>query len=343
MKRLCSLCRPSGRGWLVACSGDTDPATNVTNVSAQLNAHGHTTGEPAMWWWEYDTVQSDLGTANDTEVCGVGTGRRRPTSVAARPARRTGGDVPLNVVVTGLTPNTTYYFRACGQDQSWSRAPAERLELQDAGRHQLRLRPQVGHPRHRQRPVLLPRRASPPTRPATSTSLTRATTASRSSARPGPSSPSGAPPARATGSSTSPSGVATDAGRQRLRRRRRQPPDPEVQLDRRLHHQVGGTRVGQRPVRHTRRRGDRLGAATSTSPTTPTTGSRSSARRATFITKWGSSGAGNGQFDAPCGVAIDAAGNVYVADLATTASRSSARPGTFITQWGTGGTGNGQF
>ena len=47
---------------LVACSGGTDPATNVTNVSAQLNAHGHTTGEPATWWWEYDTVQSDLGT-----------------------------------------------------------------------------------------------------------------------------------------------------------------------------------------------------------------------------------------------------------------------------------------
>ena len=26
---------------LVACVGDTDPATNVTNLSAQLNAHGH--------------------------------------------------------------------------------------------------------------------------------------------------------------------------------------------------------------------------------------------------------------------------------------------------------------
>ena len=57
---------------LAACSGDTDPATNVTNVSAQFNAHGHTTGEPATWWWEYDTVQSDLGTASDTEVCGSG-------------------------------------------------------------------------------------------------------------------------------------------------------------------------------------------------------------------------------------------------------------------------------
>ena len=42
-----------------------------------------------------------------------------------------------------------------------------------------------------------------------------------------------------------------------------------------------------------------------------------------FITKWGSDGSGNGQFDRPLGIATDAAGNVYVADTGTTASRSS--------------------
>ena len=34
----------------------------------------------------------------------------------------------------------------------------------------------------------------------------------------------------------------------------------------------------------------------------------------TFVTKWGSFGSGNGQFNDPNGVAVDGSGNVYVAD-----------------------------
>ncbi len=34
----------------------------------------------------------------------------------------------------------------------------------------------------------------------------------------------------------------------------------------------------------------------------------------TFLTKWGSSGSGDGEFNSPYGVAVDPAGNVYVAD-----------------------------
>jgi hypothetical protein len=34
----------------------------------------------------------------------------------------------------------------------------------------------------------------------------------------------------------------------------------------------------------------------------------------TFLTKWGASGSGDGQFDFPLGVAVDTSGNVYVAD-----------------------------
>ncbi|HOL09915.1 MAG TPA: SBBP repeat-containing protein, partial [Bacillota bacterium] len=33
-----------------------------------------------------------------------------------------------------------------------------------------------------------------------------------------------------------------------------------------------------------------------------------------FLTKWGSFGTGDGQFDFPYGVAVDSSGNVYVAD-----------------------------
>jgi hypothetical protein len=104
---------------ITACAGDTDPATNVTNVSAQLNAHGRTTGEPATWWWEYSTVQSNLGGPNDTEVCGAGTGPKESDNRCGPASWDNRGDLNLNVVVTGLTPNTTYYFRACGQKQSW--------------------------------------------------------------------------------------------------------------------------------------------------------------------------------------------------------------------------------
>ena len=34
----------------------------------------------------------------------------------------------------------------------------------------------------------------------------------------------------------------------------------------------------------------------------------------TFVTKWGSYGSADGQFNAPHGVAVDGSGNVYVAD-----------------------------
>src|SRR5918999_4598867 len=85
---------------LGACVGQTDPATNVTNVSAKLNAHGYTNDGPATWWWEYDTVRADLGTASDTEVCGF------PPEADRRCGPAEGGtaqnQIPLSVRVTGL-------------------------------------------------------------------------------------------------------------------------------------------------------------------------------------------------------------------------------------------------
>jgi hypothetical protein len=99
---------------LGACAGATQPATNVTDTGAKLNARGYTDDGPATWWWEYDTVRSELGTAFDTEVCG------NPHEADRRCGPAQGGSsnnqIPLSVTVTGLTPDATYHFRACGQD-----------------------------------------------------------------------------------------------------------------------------------------------------------------------------------------------------------------------------------
>ena len=99
---------------LSACMGGTEPATNVSTLSAQLNAKGFTNDGPATWWWEYDTVKADLGSANDTEVCGYPPEPDRRCGPAS--AGSAGNQIALSVRVTGLAPNTTYYFRACGQD-----------------------------------------------------------------------------------------------------------------------------------------------------------------------------------------------------------------------------------
>jgi hypothetical protein len=108
---------------LAACAGNTDEATNVRATQALFNAHGRTTGKPATWWWEYDTVKAELGTASDTEVCGAGAGPKeadRRCGPAESPA--SAGDIPVHVLVTGLSPDTTYYYRACAQDQGASPA-----------------------------------------------------------------------------------------------------------------------------------------------------------------------------------------------------------------------------
>ena len=62
-----------------------------------------------------------------------------------------------------------------------------------------------------------------------------------------------------------------------------------------------------------------------------------------FITKWGSSGSGDGQFSYPCGVAVDSSGNVYVADTSNQRIQKFNSSGGFITKWGSYGSGDGQF
>ncbi|MBN1530263.1 MAG: hypothetical protein JW895_14480 [Thermoleophilaceae bacterium] len=95
------------------CVGDTDPATNVTSKTAQLNAHGRTNDGPASWWWEYSTSRSTLEANGGTEVCGSPPEADGRCGPAQGPSQQ---DVALSFKLTGLTPSTTYWFRACGQD-----------------------------------------------------------------------------------------------------------------------------------------------------------------------------------------------------------------------------------
>ena len=62
-----------------------------------------------------------------------------------------------------------------------------------------------------------------------------------------------------------------------------------------------------------------------------------------FLAKWGTNGSGDGQFSCPYGVAVDAAGNVYVADSHNCRIQKFTSGGAFLAKWGTNGSGDGQF
>jgi hypothetical protein len=62
-----------------------------------------------------------------------------------------------------------------------------------------------------------------------------------------------------------------------------------------------------------------------------------------FVSAWGSSGTGAGQFDQPLAVAIDPSGNVYVAGQSNNRVQKFDANGVFLAAWGSYGAGNGQF
>jgi tripartite motif-containing protein 71 len=62
-----------------------------------------------------------------------------------------------------------------------------------------------------------------------------------------------------------------------------------------------------------------------------------------FLTMWGSYGSGPGQFVAPWGLAVDAAGYVYVADQYNHRICKFTDAGQFVRAWGSYGSGPGQF
>ena len=62
-----------------------------------------------------------------------------------------------------------------------------------------------------------------------------------------------------------------------------------------------------------------------------------------FVTKWGSSGSGNGQFSCPEGIETDFEGNVYVADSMNSRVQKFSSTGTYLFTLGTSGSGDGQL
>ena len=63
----------------------------------------------------------------------------------------------------------------------------------------------------------------------------------------------------------------------------------------------------------------------------------------TFRIKWGATGDGDGEFNLPTGVALDAQGNVHVADTFNSRVQEFAPDGTFLAKWGTHGNADGQL
>ena len=67
------------------------------------------------------------------------------------------------------------------------------------------------------------------------------------------------------------------------------------------------------------------------------------AERAVFEKTWGTYGTGDGQFNHPGGIVVDASGNVYVADGWNKRIQKFTSDGIFLTKWGSNGSGDGQF
>ena len=52
----------------------------------------------------------------------------------------------------------------------------------------------------------------------------------------------------------------------------------------------------------------------------------------TFVTKWGSKGTGDGEFNRPEGIDVDSLGYVYVADTGNSRVQKFTSNGTFVTK-----------
>ena len=94
---------------LAGCAATTRSASDVTAGSARLNAAGRTDSTPAHYYFQYATAPQALGTG-----FGVQTPTRGP--IRANVSGAGGSLLPFSEQVSGLNPNTTYYYRVCGGD-----------------------------------------------------------------------------------------------------------------------------------------------------------------------------------------------------------------------------------
>lgn len=78
----------------------TGEATNVTAISATLNGTGSGRGLTKVWF-EYDTASGSYQDTSSTQ------------NVSGSPF-----DIPISIDITGLTSNTTYFYRIVGQNSS---------------------------------------------------------------------------------------------------------------------------------------------------------------------------------------------------------------------------------
>ena len=62
-----------------------------------------------------------------------------------------------------------------------------------------------------------------------------------------------------------------------------------------------------------------------------------------YVSKWGATGSGNGNFSSPSGIASFADGVIYVGDAGNNRIQKFSDNGTFIATWGTSGAGDGKF
>ncbi len=63
----------------------------------------------------------------------------------------------------------------------------------------------------------------------------------------------------------------------------------------------------------------------------------------TVLARWGESGTGDGEFDAPSGIAVDSEGDVYVVDFYNHRVQKFTADGEFLLQWGGEGRWNAEF
>jgi hypothetical protein len=93
---------------LVGCAGVPRVPTNVGATSATLRADARVDDgdNPVSWWWQIASTQSALGPANPT-----GASTRCLAGPGTVPSGSYNG---IGCKVSGLTPNTTYFYKFCG-------------------------------------------------------------------------------------------------------------------------------------------------------------------------------------------------------------------------------------